>query len=466
MIRYRTFGACVLLMAVAPTFTTAAEPVDVGTRLELFVDGFIVDRIAGDAQLVLHQPEPQEVVLVTDKPWEGNTSAYYTIFQDGEVYRMYYRGSHWDPEAQQATHREVTCYAESRDGMHWYKPELGLFEFEGSKANNIVWDGIGTHCFAVFKDANPDCKPEVRYKAISRGRPRGKKGLYVFQSPDGIHWELMHPEPVITNGDFDSQNLAFWDPVRKLYVDYHRKSRDGKRDIMTATSTDFVHWSEPKFLIYSGAPHEHLYTNAVLPYPRAPHIKLGFPTRFLPPKEQVEPTLMASRDGRTFHRWSEALIPRTAPKDRDGNRSNYMTWGMVQLPGNDREISMYATEAYYTGPDSRVRRFSYRVDGFASVRGPASGGEVTTKALTFAGRELVLNYVAAEGGSVRVELQDTGGAAIEGFSLDDCKPLGGDAIAGAVTWGADADLAAHAGKPVRLRFRLENADLFSFQFRK
>ncbi|MBM4039455.1 MAG: hypothetical protein FJ290_13165 [Planctomycetes bacterium] len=42
---------------------------------------------------------------------------------------------------------------------------------------------------------------------------------------------------------------------------------------------------------------------------------------------------MSSRDGRTFHRWTEALIPLTAPEDRDGNRSNYMAWGLVQLPG-------------------------------------------------------------------------------------------------------------------------------------
>ena len=59
---------------------------------------------------------------------------------------------------------------------------------------------------------------------------------------------------------------------------------------------------------------------------------------------------MTSRDGVLFRRWSEELIPITAPKDRDGNRSNYMTWGLLQLPGNDRELSVYATEAYYAGP--------------------------------------------------------------------------------------------------------------------
>ena len=170
----------------------------------------------------------------------------------------------------------------------------------------------------------------------------------------------MSQQPVITEGDFDSQNLAFWDPHREQYVDYHRERRDGVRDIKTATSDDFLNWTDPDGLVYPpGTSTEHLYTNAVLPYERAPHILLGFPTRFDPNTSQVEPILMSSRNGATFDRWQEALIPITAPEDRDGNRSNYMAWGLVQLPHSDRELSVYATEACYEVPDGRLRRFTY-----------------------------------------------------------------------------------------------------------
>ena len=131
----------------------AAAPIEIGSHRELFIDSYLVEKFQGDAELFLHKPRPREVVLVTDKPWEGNTSAYYTIFRDGDLYRMYYRGSHYDETKREAAHREVTCYAESKDGVVWTKPELGLFEFNGSKRNNIVWDGIGTHCFHSF------CKP-------------------------------------------------------------------------------------------------------------------------------------------------------------------------------------------------------------------------------------------------------------------------------------------------------------------
>ncbi|MCO6454017.1 MAG: hypothetical protein J5I93_01775 [Pirellulaceae bacterium] len=448
----------VLAVLIAPaTRALAAEPIELGSRRELFVDRLLVDRLEGDAELKLHQPEPREVVLVTDKPWEGNTCAYYTIFQDGDRYRMYYRGSHYDEATKKASHREVTCYAESKDGIHWTKPALGLHEFNGSKENNIVLDGVGTHCFACFKDENPACAPEARYKGLGRG----PGGLFAFQSPDGIRWTLMAEKPVITKGAFDSQNLAFWDPHLGKYREFHRAFR-GVRDIMTGTSDDFLSWTEPKFLEYPGAPQEHLYTNAIRNYFRAPHILLGFPTRFQAASQQVEPVLMASRDGATFHRWPDPVIPITAPEDRDGNRSNYMTWGLLQLPGSDRELSVYATEAYYTGPDSRLRRFTYRTDGFVSLH--ASQGELVTPPLTFDGQRLELNLRTARSGSVRVELQDADGKPIAGFGLDDCTPLAGDSIAQDVSWKSAGKLGDLAGKPVRLRLQLRDADVYSLRF--
>ena len=140
-----------------------------------------------------------------------------------------------------------------------------------------------------------------------------------------------------------------------------------------------------------------------------------------------------------------------------------MTWGMVQLPGNDREYSVYATEAYYTGPDTRVRRFVYRVDGFVSVRAE-EGGELLTKPLTFSGKSLRVNYTTSGTGRLRVELQDAAGKAIEGYALDDSKPLRGDAVSQAVGWKNGTDVSTLAGKPIRVRFVLEGGDLYSMTF--
>ena len=426
------------------------DPEDIGTRREPFVDGHLIDRMTGSIELRVQQPTPKEVVLTADKPWEGNTSAYYTVFADGDKFRMYYRGSHWDVKAKKPTHPEVTCYAESTDGITWTKPELGLHTFAGSKANNIVWTGPGSHNFTPFRDANPKCPPEARYKALAGGRG----GLIAYQSADGLRWKPMADKPVITRGAFDSQNLAFWDAHIGKYREYHRQFRR-VRDIMMGTSDDFLKWTDPVFLDYQGVRPEHLYTNAVLPCPGAPHILIGFPTRFLPAKEQTEPVFMASRDGQTFRRYPDAVIPTTAPADRAGNRSNYLAWGVLQLTGKPDELSVYAKEAYYAGPGSRLRRFVYRTDGFVALHAGPEGGEAVTRPIRFRGSKLVLNYRVT--GTARVELLDADGKALPGFSAT----LTGDHTAAAVPWEKVADL---AGKPVRLRFTLQDADVFSFRF--
>ncbi|MGE0758549.1 MAG: hypothetical protein AB7O38_16095 [Pirellulaceae bacterium] len=464
-------GCALASMPVLSRPAQAAEPgqpLALGSRRELLVDDYLVSRLT-QAALHLHPPTPKEVVITCDAPWEGNTSAYYTLFADGDRFRMYYRGAHYDEATRKPVHPEFACYAESRDGVHWEKPQLGLFEFQGSKKNNIVWAGSGTHNFTPFKDENPAATADARYKALAGGRAtvegKSKAVLQAYKSPDGIHWSLMREEPVITDGAFDSQNLAFWHPGQQRYLDFHRKGRNGVRDIMTASSTDFLNWTAPQFLEYSDAPTEHLYTNAVQLYPRAPHLFIGFPTRFQPKNEQVEPVFMTSRDGLHFNRWTQPLIPITAPKDRDGNRSNYMTRGLLQLPGQDRELSVYATEAYYAGPGSRVRRFTFRTDGFVSLRADGPGGELVTKPLTFTGGKLTLNYAAKAGGSVRVEVLD---AATQqpalGLTAAACRPLTGDEIEATVTWSTTGDLAKLAGQPVQLRILLDQADLYALRF--
>ena len=143
-----------------------------------------------------------------------------------------------------------------------------------------------------------------------------------------------------------------------------------------------------------------------------------------------------------------------------------MTWGMVQLPGHDDELTVYATEAYYTGPDTRVRRFTYRVDGFVSAQGGSQGGSLTTKPIRFDGKQLEINFVThGKKGEVRVELQDANGKAIRGFAATNCVPLIGDATARTVQWNTKAKLPSLAGKTIRIKFEVTDGDLYSYRFR-
>ena len=115
-------------LACLPAHADDSQPIDIGNRRELFVDHFLIDRLES-ARLVLNRPRDEGPVLRFDKPWEGLFSGYSTIIKDGAKYRLYYRGM---PATGHTSGNEVTCIAESDDGIHWEKPQLGLHEFDGS----------------------------------------------------------------------------------------------------------------------------------------------------------------------------------------------------------------------------------------------------------------------------------------------------------------------------------------------
>jgi hypothetical protein len=436
---------------------------EIGARRELFVDDFLIDGQSGNIERRLHHPEPREIALKLDQPWEGETSAYFAMLQDDERVLMYYRG-----QAGPGSDGQVCCLAESRDGIHFTRVKAGLFEFDGSKDNNIVWKGVAAHNFTPFLDPNPAAPKDERFKAM--GYSHHGRGLGVFGSPDGIHWRELLDHAAITNGAFDSQNLAFWDSQRQCYVDFHRKGRDGVRDVMTCTSQDFRTWSEPVFLEYGDPRKEHLYTNGIFAYARAPHIYLGLPARFVPGRTKIkgrkeggvsDAVLMSSRDGLHFERWSQAFIrPGTEPEVWT-DRNNYPAWNVMETaPG---ELSVYWTE-HYRHPGMRLRRGVIRTDGFVSLHSEGSPGEILTRPLVFTGDRLEINHSTDATGVIRFELCDAEGKALPGFSLHESETLFGNELAHIVTWKKGADVSALAGKPVRLRLRLENADVFSLRF--
>jgi hypothetical protein len=498
----------ILIALLSVTFSaTADEPVAIRSRRELFVDQSLVERLVGKAELRLQHPTPREIAIVHDAPWEGAGSGYHSVIRDGDLYRMYYRGSPLGVENGKLKQgREVYCYAESRDGITFTKPELGLHESDGTKQNNIIWTGVGTHNFAPFLDTRPGCPAESRFKALGGLASQG--GLFAFQSADGIRWSLLHEKPVVTEGAFDSQNLAFWDATAGVYRAYFRTFTEGVttgkiwkpagfRAIRTATSSDFLTWENQADLTYKDSPAEHLYTNQVAPYFRAPHILIGFPTRYiergwsesmraLPELEQreqraaanlrygtavTEGLLMASRNGVHFERWNEAFL-RPGP-ERPGTwlyGQQFIAWHAVEtkssLPGAENELSLYASEGSWHGKGNSMRRYTLRLDGFVSAHAPLNGGELITKPLTFDGQRLTLNVSTSAAGSVRVEIQSSDGQPLPGFALTDCEPLFGDALERPVVWKGNPDLRAVAGKTVRVRFELKDADLFSYRFQE
>jgi hypothetical protein len=179
---------------------------------------------------------------------------------------------------------------------------------------------------------------------------------------------------------------------------------------------------------------------------------------------------MTSRDGHLFKRWKEAFL-RPGPRQRHSwvYGDNFIFWGMVETKSSIEdapdEISLYATESYWEGPYTTIRRLTLRVDGFVSASAPMAGGEILTKPILFEGGNLALNFETSGAGGVQVEIQDAEGKPIDGYTLADCPPIFGDRPAKVVRWkGIGGDVRPLAGKPIRLRFLLKDADLYSFQF--
>lgn len=509
-----TFLAAIVLLS-SSSVVSATEAIDIGLRRELFVDRYLIARLDG-VRLKLHRPQPQEVVLSLDRPWEKRGPGYVVVLQDGERYRMYYRAL---PDGEgKLDERQVTCVVESRDGIRWTRPHLGLFEFGRSKDNNICWRGAISHNVTPFIDTNPDCPADQKYKAVG-GVKWTTGGLWALASPDGLRWRKLFDKPLPLAGNFDSQNVVFWDPMigqyRGFWRDHRRKDPkipDG-RDVRVSTSPDLVKWSDRVWLDYdpgrdgtARAPADprsanQFYTNGVQPYYRAPHILLGFPLRYIdrgwtasaeslpnrkrrkrladlnvrggrPTREGTAITdmlFMASRDGRRFHVWPEAIIPPGI--QRSGSwfyGSSFKALGMVETPSKldpaVSELSVFVSENTRQESPQRLRRYTFRMDGFASVHASLQGGELWTKPICFDGDRLQVNFATSAGGSLRVELQGADGKPFPGFALNDCHLQYGDQYDRTVSWKTGADVSGLRGKTVRMRIELKDADLYSFQF--
>ena len=195
--KIRVLCLMALFLVLASYAGLAEDAIQIGSRLELLLDDYLIQTKSGQVELRLHQPVARNVALVTDAPWEGNACHYRSVFRDGDIYRMYYSGLHWEEggisEKALSKHPGFLLYSESRDGVHWKKPELGLVTFNGSSRNNILLDPqallgaqIDPAHFSVFKDGNPACSADAKYKAFIVGQ--NPRGLFPFKSADGIRF--------------------------------------------------------------------------------------------------------------------------------------------------------------------------------------------------------------------------------------------------------------------------------------
>lgn len=461
---------------------------------ELFADRYLVDNLHNIEQR-LAVPQSGGIALKFDSKYEGSFSgAYISIINNGSKFLMYYRGVGEGKSAE----AQVTCLAESTDGINWTKPELNQFSIKGSPKNNVVLLGSpeqSSHNFSAFYDPNPNVPAAERYKAVggvASSVKRKNRGLYRYVSPDGIHWKRFSDSTQLfgTGGHgMDSQNILTWLPAEKSYAIYLRtwtgdKPGDttllkGIRTIARSLSKDFKTWSAPQRMTFGDTQLENLYTNATQPYFRAPQLLVSMPFRFSPTgkvlsdqeliangiaksmwKGVSDAVFMTSRGGQAYDRtFMESFVRPGTNQQNWAARSTIPACGVI--PTGPSEMSFFVTRAYGT-KQCHVERMALRTDGFASLHAGYKEGSVLTKRVLLDGNSFKLNYSTSSIGYVQVVLLDENGNEVPGFGLKNAAPIRGDKIDGAVTWTSGKTIKDIRDKTVVIKFIARDADIYSF----
>ena len=467
----------------------AAEPIDVGSDRQLILDGMFLEQSEG-VNLKIHPPRKTgDVVLGREHEWESASLNWFNVVQDqGRIdrrakYRMWYEA--YDVDGWPTANDTSFCYAESRDGIRWTKPNLKMFSYKGSDRNNILFRQIGSktlsnrsrvHGTGVFIDSHASSK--ARYKAVGQGlfvrpgqRPHRIAGMY---SADGLKWTRF-PKPII-DVFADSQYSGFWDASRERYVVFGRVGGRG-RSVGRSESAEFSHLGPLKLVAQASdedPPNSDLYNSAVLKYAHAPNVYLMFPSLYQHGPDTLDIRLAVSRDG---IRWSRpdqktAFIALGKGNVFDSG-SLYMGQGMIRVgdelwlyySGSPLRHQEAELENLTKPENARVySRVVARLDRFVAATAGPKGGAFTSPALRFTGDQLNLNVQVRGGGRIRIGLLDAEGRPLSKFSVEKCVPITGDWLGKAVEWKGGGDVGELAAKPTRLHIEMTDARLFGFQF--
>ncbi len=236
---------------------TTATPIDIGDRKQLFLDETFFAARDG-VNLTVHSPVDRGIAIQADQPWESTAACNWCVVVHdpklGHV-KMYYEAYRALPRKSngQPNFDRRMCCAISHDGVRWEKPDLGIYEFEGSRDNNIVFmgeedaesaDGIATSAGRRAYDQmgsvviDEDDEPGRRYKMLFCG---SECKMRAATSPDGFRWTVLNDWKPVSEQGADSGNIFFRDDSLGKWVGYFRMW-DAMRRISRIETDDWTAW--------------------------------------------------------------------------------------------------------------------------------------------------------------------------------------------------------------------------------
>lgn len=460
---------------------------------ELFMDDMRIEELV-DVQRVVNQATKSKILIKPTEPWEGNSAYIYgTVLKnepEGTGYRMWY--------STYLKEKYYLCYAISKDGINWIKPNLGLIDFNGNKENNICKEGGGT---VVYDPLTKD--PTQRYKLMIFERAKEYYGYNVFFSADGLDWKHTFNKAVLPYGDvsnvtFDKQKGLFIATTKQRMLISNSGVTPNKIDRMAfvSVSKDFIHWTAPDApnslwtlavegderddlrVRSNGGIEANIYGMPIYPYE---NLYIGFPWVFdintygtgefaVTGDGPIQPQVAVSRD---LKHWSRPLREPIIPLGKAGAWDDGTLYTCSTMQIEDKEMSVYygamnlphggstKTQTQY----ARIAKASWRRDGLMSMKNEGDdAGTITTKTLKFTGKTLKVNAKLYNSGNLKIEILDENNQVIKGFAINDASPIVNDQFMATVKWVKGSDLSSLTGKNIKLRFHLKGGDLYSYWF--
>lgn len=506
-----TEGSAAPLVESVPT--PPAGILEIGGNKQLFLDERLIASRVRLSRL-MGRPTKKGPIIEQDRPWEGEQdpaggfpaagvqiSGQTVIYdEDEKVFKMWY-----NPWSFFEGRARPWCYAVSSDGYKWEKPRLGVYSYRGSRDNNILGVFTRSKYFNVLKDPR-DPDPKRRYKAMGELEGKGDNGLAIAFSPDGFNWTEYPGNPVVPKGRdiADSPTMLGWDPRVERFVCYPRPGpplatringrgyhvapakvnpNDGQmRTIGYSTSEDFVRWTPTRLMLAPDEQDRVDFQYYQMTAAQHGEFYVGLMHMLQTHEQTFDIYLLTSRDG--FHwNWVHRDLPFLRRGEEGSFDAGYLTPSGPIVQGGNTWIyygaysGAHSAEKSKLGPNRMtIALATLPADRYVGLLAGPDLATLVTRPVSFCGRKLRIDLDAGLPGKashslterkfdeadVRVGVLDEWGGKLDGFGVEDCRMLTESGIT-EVSWG-ERDLAALQDRPIRLRFEMRSAALYSFQF--
>ncbi|MEG0911105.1 MAG: hypothetical protein RSC58_06900 [Ruthenibacterium sp.] len=318
------------------------------------------------------------------------------------------------------------CYAQSDDGIHFVKPNLGLVEFNGNKNNNILMRYA--HGTGVFLDKEEQ-NPKKRYKLVTKVEYcAARHYMATAFSEDGIHFSNLMEWPEF-NPAGDTHNFPMRDDKTGKFAVITRIWKDGVRICAKCESDNFINWSQPVEIMRGSGFEQQVYSMPVFRYENlylglasiyhegdtddanydTVDVALAYSTKLEYFDRVTTQQYVIERDNAPYRQgtFDCGCIYAAAPIEMDGK-----LW-VYYMGGNGKHTGFRETS---------FARGYWEKDKFAGyvAKNSAKSAKLVTSHFCLYGDNLYILADIAQGGSLSVALGTKQGKIYEGFEAENC----------------------------------------------